>query len=349
MSFEFQRSALTIPPDIPRLFEQTWADLANPGSGWTAPEKMMLVSSARDARANGSRPTGLPGGDVTTRLVDRLVNDPAGANRDWVRKTIDALGVVKYVEAVGWGSIVIAVDTFHQLVGLPLPELPEPVPGEAQPVAKVPGLKMRTAWVPMTGLPLPRLSTSAVPTTQVAANRLLDRLYKLPDQGRDVDHIRGLTPPQMELIVSTVSHSNRCFYCTLGHLHMLISASAHAGLSIDTRGIVDTSIDTAIPGSRQLIELSRSASTSEPDPSTLTDVAETLGEAAAVTAAEVASCFQMINRLVEMTGQPAMEKQRERMMPVIEPLGLLEFPHSGLTVAQQKPSLTKRVARKLRS
>lgn len=164
-----------------------------------------------------------------------------------------------------------------------------------------------------------------------------------------METIRGLTPIQMEVVVVTVSHGNKCFYCTLGHLVALQMTANRKGFMVEPIAIVDPETDSGIPGGRELIALAQSAVSISPDPAPVARVAAVLGEEAAVTAAEVASAFMMINRIVEATGQPALTKQSERMQPALERLGAMDFPHSGLTTTLDKPGTLKRVASRLKA
>ncbi|HSF87314.1 MAG TPA: hypothetical protein VLG28_16875 [Acidimicrobiia bacterium] len=56
-----------------------------------------------------------------------------------------------------------------------------------------------------------------------------------------------------------------------------------------------------------------------------------IGERAAMTAVEIAGAFSMTNRVMEATGQPVLTGHRQRMLPVLEQLGAVDFPHSDLT------------------
>lgn len=107
---------------------------------------------------------------------------------------------------------VTAVDTVTRLLWGGLEELPAPRPGE--PIAEDPGprLKRRSAWIAMTGPPVPRFALSAVPSSQAMVNRLLDRLYipKGEMEGRGM--VRALHRAQMEVVVVSVSLANECFY-----------------------------------------------------------------------------------------------------------------------------------------
>jgi AhpD family alkylhydroperoxidase len=344
---KFEESVLPVAPDLEPLFRKTWSGIAAPGWGWTGPERVAIAAATREARGLASSPIVLP--DEAHHAAAIIAREPATVDESMVRDVVGKIGLLRYVELVGVVSMVVGIDTMTSLLGLGIEKLPEPVDGGLVKNGRVRDLKLRKAWVPTTGLPLPRLALSAVPPVQELANQILDRLYMGPDQPRDVESIRGLSPIQMELVVVTVSHGNKCFYCTLGHLATLQMTATRSGVTIDPVAIVDPETDSGIPGGRELIALAQSAVSANPDPATVAGVVSVLGEEAALTAAEVSSAFMMTNRIVEATGQPALTKQRERMRPVLERLGAMDFPHSGLTTTLDRPGTLQRVARRLRA
>lgn len=344
---DFDKAVLPVAPDLPLLLRESWADIAAPGWGWTGSERVAIAAAARENRGLASSQGVLP--DEARGAIEIIATEPSMVDEAMVRGIVKKMGLVRYIELVAVASVVIGIDTMTSLLGLGIDGLPEPTGGELVKNYRVRNLKLRKAWVPTTGLPLPRIALSAVPPAQVLANRILDRLYIGPDQSREVESIRGLTPIQMELVVVTVSHGNECFYCTLGHLVTLLATARREGVIVDPVAIVDPETDSGIPGGRELITLAQSAVSSGPDPATVAKVAVVLGEEAAITAAEVASAFMATNRIVEATGQPALTNQRERMRPILERLGAMEFSHSGLTVTRERPGTLKRIARRLQS
>jgi AhpD family alkylhydroperoxidase len=345
--FEFEQSVLPVAPDLTDLFNKTWRDIAAPGWGWTGPERVAIAAAARESRGLESSRGALP--DEAVRAVEIIASDAAMVDEPMVRSIVEKIGLARYIELVAVASTVIGIDTMTSLLGLGIEEMPEPKESGLAKSSRVRNLKLRKAWVPTTGLPLPRLALSAVPPAQELANQILDRLYMGPDHTREVESIRGLTPIQMELVVVTVSHGNKCFYCTLGHLVTLQMMARRQGVLVDPVAIVDPEVDSAVQGGKELIALGHSAVSTNPDSATVGRVAAVLGEEAAVTAAGVASAFMMTNRIVEATGQPALTNQRERMRPILERLGAMDFPHSGLTISREKPPALQRVARRLRS
>ncbi len=345
--FEMERSNMPVPADVAALFSEVWRNIAGPGSAWTGKERVEIARAARAERGHGDVGSGLPG--PVLDLIEVLVRKPSAISKSTVDESVSVIGLTGYLETVSVVSLLTGIDTFTSLVGLGVEPLPEPVAGEPVPPGRVRNLKMRKAWVPTTGLPLPRLALGAHPHEQAMTNRVLDRFYMDPEQSREVETIRGLSPLQMELVVTAVSHGNQCFYCTLGHLVILQMTARKLGEIVDPVSIVDPGTDPGIEGGRELIELSRSATSLNPDAGTTKAVAAVLGPEEAVSAVEVAAAFMMTNRIVEATGQPALVKQRERMLPTLERLGALEFAHSEHTTVLEKPGTLKRVARRLRS
>jgi AhpD family alkylhydroperoxidase len=345
--FELDRSNLPVPADVAALFGGIWQHIAGPGSAWTGEERVEIARTARAVRGHGEIGEAISGSLVD--LIQVLVREPSAISKSTVDESVSEIGLIGYLETVSVVSLLAGVDTFTSLIGLGLEPLPQPGAGGLIPLGRVRNLKLRKAWVPTTGLPLPRLALGAHPNEQAMTNRFLDRFYMDPEQSREVGSIRGLSPLQMELVVTAVSHGNQCFYCTLGHLVILQMTARKLGEVVDPLAIVDQGTDAGIEGGRELIELSRSATSLNPDAGTTKAVAAVLGPEAAVTAVEVAAAFMMTNRIVEATGQPALVKQRERMLPTLERLGALEFAHSGHTTVLERPGTLKRVARKLRS
>ncbi len=317
--------------DLEPIFRKTWDALASAGTHWTGAQRVSIAAMARDARAG--RPIGSDDIAETAMVAAAtLAAAPSEVHREWVETAVHELGEGPYVELAGIVASVMGVDVLMALGGCELAPLPVPIPGDPSGYEPVRGLKKRSSWVSMAGPPLPRFSLSAVPAAQRMMNRLLNRLYvdMADDEARTATEVRGLTRVQMELVSLVVSHSNECFYCTLSHIVSLRSSAHKTETQIDFAGIVDPRIDTGIVGGRELIGLARSATLPEPDAAATYAVVEVLGTEAAATAIEVAGAFEMTNRVVEATGQPVLRKERERAMPILEALGALSFPHSGL-------------------
>lgn len=100
---------------------------------------------------------------------------------------------------------------------------------------------------------------------------------------------------------------------------------------------------------KELIALGRSSTLADPDPGTVGKIADLLGAGPAVTAVELAAAFAMTNRVMEATGQPVLVNQRRQAHSVLEQLGALDFPHSGLTTERARRSTWRKVVERLRS
>jgi hypothetical protein len=121
----------------------------------------------------------------------------------------------------------------------------------------------------------------------------------------------------------------------------LRSSAEESGVTIDFAGFVDSTVDIGVPGCQELVSLGRSACLARPDPETVRAVSTVLGAPAAMTAVEIAGAFSMINRVMEATGQPVLVGHRQRMLPVLEQLGAVDFPHSGLTTERERSTWQK--------
>lgn len=139
----------------------------------------------------------------------------------------------------------------------------------------------------------------------------------------------------------------------LSHVSALSSSAQQNSVAIDVRGIVDPEHEIGVPGGQALVSLGRAAASIEPDPAATVRLVDALGPDAALTAVEVAAAFQLINRVMEATGQPSLVRQREIWSPELEALGASTFHGSGLTIdmdaIEAERSLVWRMKRKLRA
>ena len=142
-------------------------------------------------------------------VVGARPQDPTEA---WVTEMVAALGEGAYVEAVGVSSRVVAVDTFRRLLGLEAEPFPEPDRVEPDRVWPA-GLKKGRTWVSMPQFAPPPFVLGAVPREADDQNDLSDVLYMTGEEMADDDFIRrGLHRMQIELVATTTSHANECFY-----------------------------------------------------------------------------------------------------------------------------------------
>lgn len=210
--FTFAASPFKIPQAIVAMCRDTWGALAAPGSSWSGAERLAIAARARSARLGTE-----PAADMLTPHVHGTVRvlaaTPATTSEAWVAAAVDPVGEAAYIELVGIVARVVAIDTFTRLVGV-FPE-PFPAPRPGQPVATSPhGVPRRgKAWVAMTDVPVPPNVFSLVPLAQTATNATAVCLYMTGPQMDDPDTtIDGLHRTQMEIVATSVSHSNECFY-----------------------------------------------------------------------------------------------------------------------------------------
>lgn len=210
--FDPSAGSWDVPADLQGLLTDAWSHLATPGSGWTGEQRIAIAEVSRAARAGSPTHAVAVLPDAAVDAATLITTAPAEASESWVRQIVAAIGEVEYVELVGVVASVVSIDTLTRLIALPDEPLPEATPGAAKPPGPLRNLKRRSAWVSMTGPPLPRHALSAVPATQAMANRLLDRLYMSREELRSESPVRGLSRTQMETVILSVSHGNECFY-----------------------------------------------------------------------------------------------------------------------------------------
>lgn len=120
------------------------------------------------------------------------------------------------------------------------------------------------------------------------------------------------------------------------HTATLRSSAYKTGHHLDLDGLLEPTVDSGIPAGRKLVAVGREATKSIPDATSVTRLAEGIGDRAAVTAVEVAGAFTLINRIVETTGQPIVASRRARMLPYLEQLGATRFPHTDRMIEGRK-------------
>ena len=121
------------------------------------------------------------------------------------------LGLGRYVEALGVISRMVAIDTFHRMLGSSAPDLPAAEPGPPTGDATV--VDEGPTWIPAGRFPIPPTVLAAVPAEVEAQNDLSDVLYMTGAEMADPDWRRmGMHRAQVELGASALSHGNECFF-----------------------------------------------------------------------------------------------------------------------------------------
>ena len=210
MTTFLQGVSVQVRPEIPAVFVREWTRLASPGSSWDGRQRVEIAAAARAARHGASEPgASLPA--IATSAAEILGSTPGRATRIWAESIVSTVGSAAYVELVGVVARASAVDSFHRSLGAIEPKLPEPRAGEPtgeQDRAASPG----PAWVPMVGGASIVQALSAVPSEAEAQEDMHGPLYLTYAQMQDLQFVRGLTRPQMELVAARTSALNECFY-----------------------------------------------------------------------------------------------------------------------------------------
>ena len=214
---------------------EAWRIIASPGPFWSGAERVQIVAEARAAmhcdlcrrRKEALSPFAVQGShdtasDLPATLIDmihRMRTDPARYTRS-VFAGVIAAGIPRerYIEAVSVVNAAVIVDTMHASLGLPLPDLPAPEPGEptGQPM---PDVVDDGAWVPITRVSDRNVSDTGLPGAPniarsmgcvPAAVELFFTTFRGHYALRDIP--LAVSQPQAEFIASRVSALNECFY-----------------------------------------------------------------------------------------------------------------------------------------
>jgi hypothetical protein len=203
--FSFANSPFDIRDDLADAYRAEWRHLASPGATMTGAERVALADHARTG-AGTTMHAGLGA------FVRTLYADPAAIDGALVSAAIGASSDAGVVESIGIVCRLAGVDGFHRAMGLPLEDLPQPVPGD--PTGNVTGgLKRRRTHVPVGPGPIPN-TLDLVPAEGAALEALHGPQYMSYDDMAFSRFARdpGLNRAQMELVSATTSIHNECFY-----------------------------------------------------------------------------------------------------------------------------------------
>lgn len=194
-----------------QLIDREWDRLAQPGTWWTAGERVAIAVDARLAMA-GEEPSGVLPPPVEEATA-RIAASPATIRgTDVARWELDGLDSFAYVETVGIVSRLMALDTAAFGLGVKARGLPEPQPGVATRVRPA-DATLTTGWSPTVGPASAPSSLTAVPDEAEAMFDFHGVLYLTMDEMFDMQLERdGLTRPQIELVAARTSMLNDCFY-----------------------------------------------------------------------------------------------------------------------------------------
>jgi hypothetical protein len=211
--FDFGDAPGPVRSDVRTAFVDVWRHLPQPGTWWSGHDRVSIASVARAARTGQDIPaTDLPDAAVDAARV--LGSTPAATTAPWVHSVVEALdGEERYIELLGVVTRIVAIDTFTRTLGLPPETLPDPEHGEPTRRAADPRPTHGRSWVAVGPVLVPPFTLSLVPGEQAITNQLAWALYMTDEEMDDPDFSRGdLHRTQMELVASTVSYGNECFY-----------------------------------------------------------------------------------------------------------------------------------------
>ena len=215
---------LPVRGDVQAAHEATLSRFAEPGSWWSAADRLAIVRETRNAPSGASAvqaeappPAAVPGEHdsagvlppVAVDAIRRIRNDSGGLTRRWFDDLIDmGLQPQAYVELVSVVASAVIVDTFAQGTGGDLPDLPEAKPG-APSFDTSADVVDAGAYLPIAreGRANILRSLGLVPNAlRLFFDTFNPSYYMRPGSRFAIDR------RQVELVASRVSAVNQCFY-----------------------------------------------------------------------------------------------------------------------------------------
>ncbi len=215
--------------DLADLHTRAWNVVAGPGDWLTGPERVAVAMEVRTAlecdvctvRAAALSPSAVSGGHAgrpplgatAVDTVHRVAVDAKRLTRAWAEGVMAEIGEEVYVELIGLVASVTMLDMYRRAMGEPLDEIP--IPNGGEPLGIRPGdVGDVGAWVSQAierrGANVSR-ALSLVPATEDLFVTIESWQYSAGF--RDLVWTdRALTRPQTELVATTVSSINECFY-----------------------------------------------------------------------------------------------------------------------------------------
>tara|TARA_Y100001970_G_scaffold179520_1_gene218490 strand:+ start:43947 stop:44639 length:693 start_codon:yes stop_codon:yes gene_type:complete len=210
--------------------DSVWQRLGQCGTWWTGEQRVAAMAEVRQAlrcalcneRLEALSPMMVAGehdsvselAPEAVDLIHRLTTDPGRLSKEWALLVIESIGEEAYVELSTLVCVQYVVDSFARSLGLPLRELPEPQFGEPDKV-RPEGVGDVGAWVSQTiekSLANVSRAGSLVPETEALWREIVQAHYSRGPQFAELVWDRALSRPQVELLASTVSALNECFY-----------------------------------------------------------------------------------------------------------------------------------------
>ena len=210
--------------------DQLWQALGACGTWWSGADRVAAIAEARQAlrcelcraRLEALSPMMVAGKhdsisnmpELAVDLIHRLTTDPGRLSKDWASQVIESITEEAYVELATVICVQYVIDSYSRCLGAPLRELP--IAGEGEPSRIRPqGVGDVGAWVSQSldkSLANVSRAASLVPDTENLWRELVQIHYSRGPEFADLIWDRALTRPQVELLASTVSALNECFY-----------------------------------------------------------------------------------------------------------------------------------------
>ena len=168
--------------DLGEAYRLAWEHIAQPGSWWTAAQRVELANTAigaiRDieplppwasvSAVEGRLPAGHTAPAAAHDATYRIARHAGTITEDLYRKVSDEIGPLPYVELVSIVTTVAAYTHFCRNIGVEAAPLPEPRPGD--PTGDVPDEleQPQYNWVPVQA---PADQLPAVDSSQLARTR----------------------------------------------------------------------------------------------------------------------------------------------------------------------------------
>ena len=213
---KYDRPVLDLPShrfpiraDLAARLGSTWKAFGEPGTWYTADERLRLAEVARASRSRLPVEVAGPADEVAVRIAA----EPATTTRAWIDDMVDVLGEEQYVEIMGVAARVVMGDTFLRLLGLdPLP-FPEPRLGAPSRRRVEPRPRKIRSWIAVGPALVPPFTQLLVPDENALTYPVIESLYMTGQDMENDDFRRGdLHRTQIELVASTLSYGNECFY-----------------------------------------------------------------------------------------------------------------------------------------
>ena len=245
MSISYDSAPVPVRIDFAEAHNRFWQRLAAAGSWWTGAERINIAHEVRKARScdlckhrkGALSPYALAGEHdhaselppVVIDVVHRIVTDASRLIAAWYQSVLDAgLSAGQYVETVGTVVSIVSIDSFCEALGVPLHELPDPLPGDPSHYRPA-SAAQEEAWVPV--VPDDNSDTPEADLWPAGRTGYVVRAMSLvPDEVRTLKDLSGvhylpmhdvpnpqasrgaLNRSQIELIAGRVSAINECFY-----------------------------------------------------------------------------------------------------------------------------------------